>query len=170
MYHAADFSGKNADAYGTRHFAVYLGLSVVQPKTPAILRTLADLCMKVDDPNDLGRVAWGASSQKAELIEYLKPYLASKDEAIRTKAQVVEKIFDGRLEAFRWATDEAVKLAKIKYTDELPRFKKVLEEGSSQERYELLSLLISKRILRIMDDSYITAFEKCTRRQGRKNP
>ena len=43
--------------------------------TPAILHTLADLCMTSDDPNDLGRVAWGAKAQRAEILSYLKPYL-----------------------------------------------------------------------------------------------
>jgi beta-lactamase regulating signal transducer with metallopeptidase domain len=168
MYHAADFSGRGCDAYGTRHFAVYFGLSVVETKTPAILRALSDLCMKVDDPNDLGRVAWGASSQKAELIEYLKPYLSSENEATRAKAQVLEQIFDGRLEAFQWATDTAVKEAKLKYASELPRFKKILEEGISEERLALLGLLIQKRILRIMDDSYTAAIEKCAQDEDEK--
>src|SRR5262249_44695260 len=103
MYHAADFRGRSADPYGTRHYAVYFGLSVVQPKTPAILRTLADLCMRVDDPNDLDRVAWGARSQQAELLSYLKPYLAAQDEATREKAVVVEKILGVELQAFAWA-------------------------------------------------------------------
>jgi beta-lactamase regulating signal transducer with metallopeptidase domain len=168
MYHAADFSGKGCDAFGTRHFAVYFGLSVVQPKTPAILRTLADLCMKVDDPNDLGRAAWGVSSQKAEAIEYLKPYLASLDVATRAKAQVVEQLFAGRLDAFKWATDKAVDEAKRDYTSELPRFKKILEEGTSKERYDLLCLVIQKRILRIMDDSYTEALEKCAQDEDDK--
>lgn len=48
MYHAADFR-KAAEVYGVRHYAVYFGLSVVQPKTRAILQTLAELCMRVDD-------------------------------------------------------------------------------------------------------------------------
>ena len=61
-YHAADFS-EQAARYGARHYAVYFGLSVVHEKTPAILRTLADLSVAVDDPNDIGRVAWGAATQ-----------------------------------------------------------------------------------------------------------
>lgn len=103
MYHAADFSGDRADPYGTRHYAVYFGLSVVSQKTPAILKTLVDLCMRVDDPNDLSRVAWGAKSQQSELLKYLQPYLESKEEPVRSKAEVCRQIFSGELKAFEWA-------------------------------------------------------------------
>jgi hypothetical protein len=103
MYHAADFSGENADPYGTRHYAVYFGLSVVKPKTPSIMRTLVNLCMVVDDPNDLHRVSWGAQSQRDELLQYLQPYLDSDDQATREKAKVLEQIFTGELNAKEWA-------------------------------------------------------------------
>lgn len=69
LYHAAECNGPNADPYGTRHYAVYFGLSVVSVKTPAILRTLADLAMRVDDPNDLDRIAWGCASQRQDLAQ-----------------------------------------------------------------------------------------------------
>ncbi len=95
MYHAADFRGENADPSGARHAAVYFGLSVTQPKTPAILRTLAELAMRVDDPNDLDRIAWGCNDQRAELLEYLKPFETSDDEVIRKKADVCRRIFEG---------------------------------------------------------------------------
>jgi len=83
MYHAAD----PEDAYGTRHYAIYFGLSVIRPEKPAnVLRTLVSICMKTDDENDLGRVAWGCQNQLEELRSYLAPYLESSDDSIRNKA------------------------------------------------------------------------------------
>ena len=61
MYHAADFG----DQYGTRHYAVYFGLSVIRPpKPPAVLRTLAEICMM---GQEVDRVTWGCKQQLDEL-------------------------------------------------------------------------------------------------------
>lgn len=158
MYHAADFSGERADPYGTRHYAVYFGLSVVTNKTPTILRTLTELCMKVDDPNDLSRVAWGAKSQQTELLAYLDPYLKSEDAAVREKADVVRRIFTGELKAFAWATERAKKRAEEKFAGELPKIRETLKNGDSEARREVLRLVMRERIALIMDDSFIGAF------------
>jgi hypothetical protein len=160
MYHAADFR-KVAEVYGTRHYAVYFGLSVVQPKTPAILRTLAELCMRVDDPNDLERVAWGARAQREELLKYIRPFIKSKDADTRVKAEVVEKILNGQLKAFVWAAEQAKKRAKLKYSDELPRIKQTLLRGSSHERRDALMPVTGEQIALIMDDSFLPAFASC---------
>ncbi|TXT39065.1 MAG: hypothetical protein FD138_185, partial [Planctomycetota bacterium] len=161
MYHAADISGEHADPYGTRHYAVYFGLSVVEAKSPAILRTLAELSMRVDDPNDLDRIAWGTRKQQQELIEYLKPFLASKEEAVRAKAEVCQQIFQGELKAFAWAAKQAKVRAEKKYASQLSAFKAVLESGSSEERRKTLDMIIAERIALIMDDSFVAAFAKC---------
>jgi len=161
MYHAADFSGKKADPFGTRHYAVYFGLSVVNPKTPAILRTLADLCMRVDDPNDLGRIAWGAKSQRDELIQYLQPYLKSQDKAVRTKAEVCRQIFLGKIKAFEWAKQQAKVQAESKYVEQLADIKDALEKGKSDKRKDTLQLIRRERISLIMDDSFISTFAAC---------
>lgn len=83
MYHAAD----PRNMYGTRHYAIYFGLSVIGPEKPAnVLRTLVSICMKVDDENDIGRVTWGCQNQLEELRSYLTAYLDSTDDSIRQKA------------------------------------------------------------------------------------
>lgn len=168
MYHAADFSGENANPSGARHSAVYFGLSVTQPKTPAILRTLAELAVQVDDPNDLGRIAWGASNQKAELLKYLKPFQDSNDEAVRNKAEVCRKIFNGELKAFAWAAEQAQQRAQEEYADQLPQFRRTLMSGSSEERLNLLQTILGKRIALIMDDSFVEAFAKCAEDESPK--
>jgi len=161
MYHAADFSEPKAESYETRSAAVYYGLSVVKSKTPAILRTLVELCMPADHANDIGRVAWGAASQRAELLSHLAPHLKSKDETVRKKALVLEKIFKGELEAVAWAKEHRRKQAKAKYTDQLPAIKAELINGNSEVRREVLELIRREGIIRIMDDSFIGAFATC---------
>jgi hypothetical protein len=94
VYHASDFRGKAADPYGARKGALHDGLAMVQPKPPAVLRTLVDLCMQVDDREDWNRIAWGTRSQRTEVLSYLKPYLAARDEATREKAALLAKVFD----------------------------------------------------------------------------
>ena len=161
MYHAADFSGDRADPYGTRHYAVYFGLSVTKPKSPAILRTLAELCMRIDDPNDLGRIAWGAKSQQEELIHYLQPYFDSNDAEVRAKAEVCRKIFQGKLKAFEWAIQKTKEQAEKEYTDQLPGIKEALLAGDTINRNETLKLIRAKGLTLIMDDSFINAFAAC---------
>ncbi len=163
MYHAADFSGDRADPYGTRHYAVYFGLSVTKPKTPAILRTLAELCMRIDDPNDLGRVAWGAKSQQEELIKYLQPYFDSDDAAVRAKAEICQQIFQGKLKAFEWAAQQAKERAEKEYTGQLPEIKEALLSGDTIKRKEILKLIRAKRLTLIMDDSFLNAFAACAK-------
>lgn len=158
MYHAADFSGERADPYGTRHYAVYFGLSVTQPKSPAILRTLVDLCIKVDDPNDLSRVAWGCRPQQEELISFLKPHLESTDLKTRKKAEVCERIFKGELKAFAWATERARERAKEGFEKKLPQIKKDLMSGHTEERLETLKLIQQHRLTLIMNEEFIPAF------------
>ena len=161
MYHAADFRGPMADPFGTRHYAVYFGLSVVQKKSPAILRTLVELSLAVDDPNDLDRIAWGSKTQRDELLAFLEPHLKSDDAAIRAKADVLQQIFQGKLKAFAWAAEQARLRALAKYGEQLPKFKTILSEGTSEERLQLLKKLVAEQIFRIMDDSFLPAFGKC---------
>ena len=139
MYHAADFSGERADPYGTRHYAVYFGLSVTQPKTPAILRTLAELCMRVDDPNDLSRVAWGAKSQQTELLKYLAPYLDSEEEDVRTKAKICKQIFTGKLKAFGGEKQQA----EQSYSNQLPAINNALLKREISELKTSLAPVIA---------------------------
>ncbi|MDH5493645.1 MAG: hypothetical protein OEY14_16950 [Myxococcales bacterium] len=156
-YHAADFR-EAAAKYGARHYAVYFGLSVVTNKTPAILRTLADLCVAIDDPNDIGRVAWGAASQMDELLPYLAPHLASEDAYVRAKAEDLQRIFRGELGAFAWAAERAKLPPRPRAWKELPEVRKTLREGDGPARLELLRRIRSENLTRDMNDSYLADF------------
>lgn len=153
-YHAADFS-EAAAAYGTRHFAVYFGLSVVNENTPAILHTLVDLCVAIDDPNDIGRVAWGAASQKDELLRWLEPHLSADDPYDRAKAEAVKRIFEGEVGAFEWAAERAKQPPRPKPRVELPDVRTALREGDSAARIAVLNRIRDEKLATAMDDSYL---------------
>lgn len=161
MYHASDSRGPGLNPNGTVQHAVHNGLSVVEPKSPAILRALTELCMRKDDANYMSRVAWGAASQRSELIACLKPYLESKDDATREKAADVNRIFNGELNAFQWAADRAKKHAQANFSQRLPEIKQTLLHGSSMERSDVIFLIQRERLTLIMDESFVGAFAAC---------
>ena len=161
MYHAAD--PKQVTRTDVRYWAVYFGLSVVQPKTPAILHALAEIAVAVDDPNDLSRITWGVKSQKAAFLPYREPFLASADLNTQNKAQIVRRIVDEELNAFEWATEQSRQRAQAKYADQLPAFRRRLTEGDSKERKSTLDEIMRERIYLIMDESYLDAFDACSK-------
>lgn len=163
LYHAADPSIPGGDGVlnGIRHYSIYFGLSVVEPKPAAILRTLVDLCMDSEDPNSLDRVAWGTRSQRAETLAHLKPYLEAEDAATRGKADDLAKILSGDIKAFERAAKRNKFRARLKYASRLPEIEKALEAGNSRERREALELISNKPIASILDASSLPAFRAC---------
>ena len=87
LYHATDFRGPMT-GYGESP-SIYYGLMRVEPKTLAILHALVDWCMHVENTMDWYWAGWIGRKHRAELLAYLKPYLASGDEATRKRAAVV---------------------------------------------------------------------------------
>jgi hypothetical protein len=158
MYHASASPDRE-----TAHDAVYFGLSVVEVKTPAILRALADLCMRSDDPNDLGRIAWGVSGQQEAAVACLEPYRGSSDAAVREKCRVVEQILGGELDAFEWAQDKARQRAQAEYGGRLPEFREDLLNGDSEKREAALAVIEAHSIILIMDDDFLDAWQACAR-------
>ena len=168
MYHATDFDGS------VMHYAVYYGLSVVQSKSPNILRSLAELCvLKAEDGDTIGRVAWGCCDQKDALLEYLKPFESPQFALrVRKRAEDVLSIFNGELSASVWEQNQFQIHAKNKYQDKLPEMKRLLVEGDSEERKQILNTILADRVYLIMDDSFVQAFVKCAEdssKEVRKN-
>ena len=153
-YHAADFT-EAAEGYGARHYAVYFGLSVVTEKTPAILRTLTELCVAIDDPNDIGRVGWGTAEQLDELLPYLEPWLADEDRWVREKAEAVQRIWKGEVGAFEWAAERAKLPPRPKPWKEMPEVRAALTDGDSATRAAMLDRIVHERLYRDMNDSYL---------------
>jgi C-terminal processing protease CtpA/Prc len=158
LYHAADFHSA-AVAADIRYNAVYYGLSVIQPKTPAVLRTLVDMSM--EEKNDWGRVAWGARSQRDELLVYLKPYLAATDEATREKAAVLAKVLGGDPDANPAVLAWTKKKIRAKFGERLPALRQTLVAGDRAERLEALRVILFEQIGLIMDDAFVDAFAAC---------
>lgn len=161
MYHAAGFS-QEPDPQNTRHFAIYFGLSVTQPKTPNILRALAEIALATRSPDILSRIAWAtaAPEDRDRLVAFLykAPAVASAE---KEKLNAVIKILSGELSAFAWATEETRKRVKPKFEGDLPAIHERLRHGSTEERRETLQLIMTERIDLIMTDVFIDAFARC---------
>jgi hypothetical protein len=153
MYHAAGSTNSQIS-----YNAIYFGLSTVRPMTQSILRTLADVAMNSEDPNTLSRIAWGASSYKTDIINYLEPYLESTDLKRRDHAEDLRKIFSGELKAFAWADARARIAAQDKFGHRLEEFRQTLLTGDTKARREIFDLIERNRINLIMDETFIPAF------------
>jgi len=167
MYHAAG-APDLPESDITSYWAVYFGLSVAEHKTPNILRTLAEICMRSERADMFSRIQWGVRDQQADCLAYLKPFLDSPDQSVRAKAQLVQRFLKQELNPFVWATEEARKRAEVAYRDQLPAIKQALSEGSSKERSSVLEKILKDRVHLIMDDSFIPAFAACSRDVDRR--
>jgi hypothetical protein len=160
MFHAADWKA-GAPGGEVQHSAVYFGLSVIEPKDERVLGALASICLYSDDPNTIGRIAWGASDHAERLVELLAPALEGDDEALRTKAEELVPILRGEDEAFAWARRKAKARAQRLYAKQLPDLLLVLREGGSAERLETLRLFQSESLMLITPDDAIEVFSVC---------
>ncbi len=147
MYHASN----NPNKY-ERHYAIYFGLSVVRPKTPAILKTLVDIAMTTDDFNDTGRIAWGAKDQRDELLKYLQPYLANDNLKTREHAQALKDIFSGRDKAFSYWKKQKVAKAEKDHGSKMTEYRNKLETGDSKTRLEIMEIMRKNHLNFIIKD------------------
>lgn len=161
MYHATDCPVDFYDGEETRSAAIYFGLSVVAPKTDSILRTLVDLCMARNDPNDLSRIAWGVESQRDEALRFLTPYRESEVEALARKADDVGKILRRELRAFAWAEGRHRAHLELAYGDQLEFIAAVLRSGTVEARRSTLAVVESEGLALIMEDGQVGDFVRC---------
>lgn len=148
MYHATQLD---------QHSAIYFGLSVTHPKTPAILRTLAEIGMKTDDPNDLDRIAWGCSDQKEELLRYVTPFLSGGTPETRRHAGDFSRMIRGELKAFAWAAERGRVKARERYGDRLPELRERLLKGDTQARQAVVKVMY-EGAMALVDDSFVAPF------------
>lgn len=139
----------------------------VEPETPAILHTLVDWCMHVDNPADWHWTGWIGRKSRAAFLSYLKPYADSGDEVTRKRAAVVEKYLNEDPDAGRayqaWITEDI----RARSGHRLPEVEKALRAGGSPDRLEALDLARRKRLFYLMDESFADAFRACS---GDKDP
>ena len=166
LYHAADYQHPEARRFGTQGWAIYFGLSVVEPKPPAVLRAMVEYCLadwNTDMHNNWGRVAWGARSQRAELLAQLRPHLDAAEPAERAKAALLAKVFgeepDAR-DAF-----QAWNLARLhrEHDGQLAAFRRELAEGESAARARALDALVREQMTAILDESFVDPLLACGR-------
>lgn len=139
---------------------LYFGLSVVTNKSDNILRVLAEIAMKSDDPNVLSRIAWGCSSQSQEAIRQLKPYLESGNPATKEKAEAVRGMLEGKIKAFEWAGSQArprVRAIEAEHKPKMPEYKEKLLKGDSKTRMKTLRDMP----MYLADDSFVEAMLAC---------
>jgi parallel beta-helix repeat protein len=151
MYHASATPGH-------RYNAIYFGLSVTHPKTPALLHALADQSMLKNSPADFGRVSWGCKADLKKMVRYIEPYQESEDPELRERANAYVKVCLGELDLGAWNEEQAIRKATTEYADQLPEIKNTLLSGTSAERKEVLKL---RNAMLIMDDSFLAAYSAC---------
>ncbi len=158
MFHAAD-PRPEADAYGTRHSAIYFGLSVTQDKTPRILDAMVAVAMASESASTIGRIAWGTSQEKDEMLKRLAPHLASDDPIVREKAEDLAKIFRKEESASQRRRRRAIAKAHSEYAGEIPAIRRALREGTTPERRAALDRLRETSLIMILDREAFADFE-----------
>lgn len=156
MYHAVAIE---------RHYAVYFGLSVMKHKTPNVLRTLADLCVRGEE---VGRITWGLGAQRQEIIPYIEPYLKDADEQTREIAAVLVQHFKGELDFDKWQAQKRLEHTKAQFSDQAPQIKEKLLTGDSQARRETMALIQRNQLTGLFDDSFLPAMAACATDPDRK--
>jgi RNA polymerase sigma factor (sigma-70 family) len=161
MYHATDIPGDPENMGWLGHWARYFGISTLEPKTPAVLHTLADSCMRSDEPNNLHRVTRGVRGQEAEFLTYLKPYREAPEPGTREKVDAVTKMVRGELEPLVWWREKVTRRVREKYVNQLPEIKNKLLVGDSRVRKETFRLIDQEHIEFIMDSSFLGPLSAC---------
>jgi hypothetical protein len=164
LYHATDFPGHGRYDNATCRFAQG-SVCKVRPKTPALLRALAELSMREDNPDILSNIvcaAWEAGpDQRAEMLADLAPYHASADPAVREKARDVARMLKGELDSWEWSVGPARRRALSKYGARLPEFREILRTGTARDRMRTLAFLADERIVLILDESFLAPIRAC---------
>lgn len=137
--------------------AIYFGLSVTRPKTPAILRTLAEIGMKTEDADLLDRIAWSCKDQKEESRKYIEPYLNSEDAAVKEKAEDFGRMMRGEVKPLERALERAKEKALVDFSPRLPQIRADLGSSDRDARRAALKQLNSGAIV-LVDDSFVPAF------------
>ncbi len=146
MYHAAPLE---------QHYAVYFGLSVTRDKTPNILRTLADICMRGEE---VGRITWGLGDQRDAMLAYITPHLQDSDPDKRQTAELLVKHFKGELDFEQWQREKRDEQARARLGDQLPQIRQTLLTGDSEARRQAF-VTLARSGGSVLDDSFLPALQ-----------
>lgn len=160
MLHAAD-PRASADAYGTRHNAVFFGLSVIRPKSETILQSLAEVCLATDGADTIGRAMWGCRDQQEAWLERLQTLARSERPEVAAKGDALLRIARGEISAQEWAEEHRKQQALAAFRDEVPTWRATLLEGASATRQALLQSLIEREAIPALDEGFLPALTAC---------
>ncbi len=148
MYHASGCRDESIV-----HHAVYSGLSVTRPKTPAILKRLGEIMMSTTKADTAHRIAWGSSEQREELIKELTLAAYHDDPAISERSKAMIKIAQGELKAAVYFTGIKSIQMQQEFGSRMDEFRQKLQSGTSTERLEILRLIHKHQLHLIMKDN-----------------
>lgn len=146
----------------------YYGLTVAKPKSPAVLKRLADLAM---EGYEVGRIAWSVwqvQDQREEFIGLLKPHLDSTDTTERQQAQNIIKVIEAKshrvYDTGKGETKpENIEKIRKDFGDKLNQVKHTLLTGDSSSRLAELERIDSLGIFHLFDDTFIPAIQACAK-------
>jgi hypothetical protein len=160
LYHAAD----SKDPYGTRHEAVYYGLSHLRPlKPPAVLRAFIDIAMT---GNELSEIHGGCrrTRQLDEIRSYLTPYLEQRNTKERQIAILLDTYFRVQSEENRESLPLRTtrEIRKVQYAEVLARIRGDLLSNETSRRIEALTTMTQNGdLFRAVDESFLGMLEHC---------
>lgn len=148
MYHAADFRCHQADYPGMKLSAIHFGLGAVYIKSPAILRTLAELAMKSNDPKEFDSITRCTLPQHDSFNHYLKPFQYSIDPATKAKADQCALGFRGGNR--EWLFSETKYYISNAFKTQKSKIQESLTNGSSHDRLNALQTIFSSNFEQMM--------------------
>lgn len=160
LYHAAD----SKDPYGTRHEAVYYGLSHLRPSKPsAVLRAFIDIAMT---GNELSEIHEGCRStgQLDEIRSHLAPYLEQKDTKVFRIAMILDTYFGAQSgeNSMGLTLKTAREIRKVRYAEALAEIRSDLTSNETSSRTEALATMTQNRdLFDAVDESFLDVLDMC---------
>lgn len=161
MYHALDFDLGEKGGAEARSAALRFGVSLVRPLPPNVLRALAAYSIGSEDGDDLGRIVWAVSDQRAEALAVLEDYALTTDSVDHEKVAVVRRLWNRELKAHDWARERELARAREAFGDRLPVILGQLASGPSEQRKQALTFVLENDLLGILPESALASFSRC---------
>ena len=151
-----------------KYNAFYYGLTVAKPKSPIVLKRLADLAMQ---GYGVGRIAWGVwavQDQREEFIDLVKPYLNSNSSTKRQQAQNIVRVIEAKnrrvYDTGKGETNpEDLDKSRKDFGDKLDQIKHTLLTGASSSRLTEIERISSLGIFHLFDNTFIPAIRACAK-------
>ncbi|MDF1837895.1 MAG: hypothetical protein P1V35_08505 [Planctomycetota bacterium] len=138
-----------SDSPALRKYAIKNGLTHVNETTPAILHAMTDLLLVTDSVKDIDRILDYCDGHGPTMLPWLNGPLKSPQTQMRSKAEAVREMLGGTLTPRQWSM-------RPKPTRDMPEARRILREGSSDERMRLIEDLVRSRTIANMSEACLT--------------